>query len=76
MVIHNSARGDTENMLTSSELAKLLNVHINTVRRWSNSGLLQVYRLGPRGDRRFRRDDVESFLASNLHSLEDERHGS
>jgi excisionase family DNA binding protein len=60
---------NSSNMLTASELASLLNVHINTVRRWSNSGLLQVYRIGPRGDRRFLRDDVDNFLAMNLHSL-------
>lgn len=56
------------NMLTASELASLLNVHINTVRRWSNSGLLQAYRIGPRGDRRFSRDDIDNFLAMNLHA--------
>ena len=56
------------NMMTASELAVLLNVHINTVRRWSNNGLLQVYRIGPRGDRRFLRDDVDTFLAMNLHA--------
>ena len=56
--------GDT--MLTASELARLLNVHINTVRRWSNRGILKVYRVGPRGDRRFSREDVDNFLAENL----------
>jgi excisionase family DNA binding protein len=69
MVIHNIAN-ESENMLTSSELANLLNVHINTVRRWSDSGLLQSYRIGPRGDRRFRRGDIDMFLASNLHGTD------
>jgi len=54
-----------ETMLTASELAHLLNVHINTVRRWSNRGILKVYRIGPRGDRRFSKDDIDSFLAEN-----------
>ena len=63
-----SAAANNSNMLTASELASLLNVHINTVRRWSNNGLLQVYRIGPRGDRRFLRDDVDTFLAMNLHA--------
>jgi len=54
-----------ETMLTASELAHLLNVHINTVRRWSNRGILKVYRMGPRGDRRFSKDDIDSFLAEN-----------
>ena len=50
-------------MLTTSEVARLLNVHINTVRRWSNQGVLKAYRIGSRGDRRFRQEDVSTFLA-------------
>ena len=49
-------------MLTTSEVSRLLNVHINTVRRWSNQGVLKTYRIGSRGDRRFERDDVVRFL--------------
>ncbi|GAI91129.1 unnamed protein product [marine sediment metagenome] len=49
-------------MLTINDVARLLNVHINTVRRWSNKGMLKAYRIGSRGDRRFRREDVNSFL--------------
>ena len=45
-------------MLTTTDVAHLLNVHINTVRRWSNRGILKAYRVGSRGDRRFRREDV------------------
>lgn len=47
-----------DGMLTAKEVAKLLNVHINTVRRWSKQGVLKSYRIGPRGDRRFKREDV------------------
>jgi excisionase family DNA binding protein len=56
----------TERMLTTSEVAKILNVHINTVRRWSNQGSLPSFRIGSRGDRRFRRDDVEALLNGNI----------
>lgn len=52
-----------EPMLTTSDVARLLNVHINTVRRWSNQGTLKTYRIGSRGDRRFRREDIANFLA-------------
>ncbi|MGI2336686.1 MAG: helix-turn-helix domain-containing protein [Dehalogenimonas sp.] len=52
-------------MLTSNEVAVILNVHINTVRRWSNQGTLKSYQLGPRGDRRFRREDIDAFLAGH-----------
>ena len=55
-------RKDIDGMLTISEVAKLLNVHLNTVRRWSNQETLKAYRIGPRGDRRFRVEDVTRFL--------------
>lgn len=47
-----------------SEAAELLGVHTNTVRRWSSRGLLKAYRIGPRGDRRFRQEDLDAFVAS------------
>ena len=50
-------------MLTTSDVARLLNVHINTVRRWSNQGILKSYRIGSRDDRRFERSDVIEFLS-------------
>jgi len=52
-------------LLTASELARLLNVHINTVRRWTNRGILKAYRIGPRGDRRFNQEDISSFLGEH-----------
>jgi len=52
-------------MLTTSEVARILNVHINTVRRWSNQGALKSYRIGSRGDRRFRKGDVDAFYTGN-----------
>jgi excisionase family DNA binding protein len=50
-------------MLTASDVARLLNVHLNTVRRWSNRGVLKAYRIGSRGDRRFRQEDIDYFLS-------------
>jgi len=49
-------------MLTTRDVAQLLGVHNNTVRRWSNKGILKSYRISSRGDRRFRREDLDSFL--------------
>lgn len=54
----------TDYYLTPRELARLLNVHINTVRRWSDRGLLKAHRIGPRGDRRFSKESIAEFLAS------------
>jgi len=52
-----------EPMLTIGEVARLLHIHNNTVRRWSDQGILKVYRITHRGDRRFRREDIARFLA-------------
>jgi excisionase family DNA binding protein len=51
------------NMLTVQEVARLLHIHPNTLRRWSNRGLIKAYRITPRGDRRFRRGEILEFLA-------------
>jgi excisionase family DNA binding protein len=44
-------------MLTTGEVARIFDVHASTIRRWSE-GMLKAYRTGPRGKRRFRREDV------------------
>ena len=49
-------------MLTARDVARILNVHINTVRRWSDLGVLKSFRIGSRGDRRFLTEDVAKFL--------------
>lgn len=56
---------DIDPMLTTSEVARILSVHINTVRRWSNQGILKAYRIGSRGDRRFKREDITNFFSSD-----------
>ncbi len=62
-------RDEIASLLTTSDVARLLNIHINTVRRWTNEGKLRAYRIGSRGDRRFQRADIASFLAQK--SLEE-----
>ena len=53
-------------MLRISDVAQLLGVHPNTARRWSDRGMLKQYRLTSRGDRRFKREDVDAFLRERL----------
>jgi excisionase family DNA binding protein len=52
-----------QSVLTVREVAAMLNIHVNTVRRWDDLGVLKAIRIGPRGDRRFRREDVDALLA-------------
>jgi len=52
-----------DDMLAVREVARLLHVHPNTLRRWSNNGRIKAYRITPRGDRRFKREDIARFLA-------------
>ena len=52
-----------DDMLTVSEVARLLHVHTNTLRRWSDKGRIVAYRINPRGDRRYRLQDIDHFLA-------------
>ena len=56
---HRIIRDET---LTIGQVARYVSAHVNTVRRWSNKGLLKEYRIGPRADRRYRREDVIRFL--------------
>ena len=57
-----SANNGLTPMLTVREVATLLGIHVNTVRRWSDEGKLKAFRITKRGDRRFRREDVARFL--------------
>jgi len=58
-------RGDngnpTETLLTLREACRLLNVHGNTLRRWSTMGLIKAYRVGPGHHRRFKTEDVAAL---------------
>jgi excisionase family DNA binding protein len=58
----NSNLASDKIMLRASEAAQLLGVHANTVRRWSDQEILKAYIISSRGDRRFRRTELESFL--------------
>ncbi len=55
-------------MLTVREVSQILHVHSNTLRRWSDRGLIKAYRIGPRGDRRFRLEDIARLLEEERQS--------
>jgi len=55
--------GRMSDMLTVREVARLLHVHPNTLRRWSNDGRIKACRINRRGDRRFKCEEIARFLA-------------
>src|SRR4030043_374242 len=52
----------SSSMLTVRGVSDILHVHTNTLRRWSDMGILKAYRIGPRGDRRFKQEDIDLLL--------------
>ena len=56
---------DGNAMLSVSVAARLLGIHPNTVRIWTESGVIQSYRIGPRKDRRIPASAVQSMLKSD-----------
>ncbi len=49
-----------------AEVASILNVHANTVRKWSDEGRIKSCRVGLRGDRGFTAEDIKEFIDSSL----------
>ena len=65
---------EISDMLTIREVARLLHVHPNTLRRWSNDGIVRAYRINTRGDRRYKREEIVRFLDDlNGHGNGDQR---
>jgi excisionase family DNA binding protein len=64
MVMHTDG-GRQPDLLTVGQVAEMLSVHPNTLRRWTQQGLLKSYRIGPRKDRRFQRAEVLEFLGGD-----------
>jgi excisionase family DNA binding protein len=60
--------GFNEGLLTLEDAARLLGVSKITLRRWTRSGSLGCVRVGQRGDRRFRREDLEEYVSTRVRS--------
>ena len=50
-----------QKLLKLSEASELLNVHPNTLRKWDKKGILKAVRFGERGDRRYKKEDMEKL---------------
>jgi excisionase family DNA binding protein len=44
------------------DVARQLDLHANTVRRYAAEGRIKSYRLGGRGDFRFQQKDIDDFM--------------
>jgi excisionase family DNA binding protein len=51
-----------DRLLGIREVAELFGVDISTVRRWDEAGHLRSVRMGQRGHRRFRQQDIRRLL--------------
>lgn len=54
------------NTLRISEAAKLLGVTPTTLRRWEDKNLISPLRVGPRKDRRYKKDQILKILDEGL----------
>ena len=49
-------------LLTVRQAAEILNVHVETLRRWDKSGKLKAIRINKRGDRRYKPEDLKKMM--------------
>lgn len=57
----NSNERETD-ILTLTEVSKMLHLHPNTLRNYDANGTLKALRMGEKRTRRYRRSDVEAFI--------------
>ena len=62
MTLPRVTSADPQALLTVGEACKILNVCPNTIRVWSDKGLIPSYRIGQRRDRRFLTQDILDFV--------------
>jgi excisionase family DNA binding protein len=54
-----------QGLMTLDEAAAYLGVAKITLRRWTRKGELPCVRIGKRGDRRFRQEDLDAYISRN-----------
>lgn len=53
-------------LLTLKEVAELLKVHTETLRRWDRIGKLSAVKVSTRGDRRYRLSDIQAIIEESI----------
>jgi excisionase family DNA binding protein len=65
MVEKSSKQIEIPELLTLREACEILKCHPNTLRNWDRNGTLRAVRIGGRGDRRFKKEDINAFIQSS-----------
>jgi excisionase family DNA binding protein len=68
-------RNERRLVFTSSQAARYLGVSLATIRRWTDAGHVSCYRT-PGGQRRFAREQLDSFVTSMYRDGGDEAPGN
>ena len=55
-------KNELPKLLTIRQAAEILNVHVETLRRWDKKGKLKAIIVNERGDRRYDPRDIEAIL--------------
>jgi len=55
-----------QGLIKLSEACKILNVHPQTLRAWDRKGILKAVRFGERGDRRYKKEDLEKLVNKKI----------
>lgn len=61
-----------DSLLSIGQVASILKVNRETLRRWDKSGKLRSTRVGTRnnvGDRKYRRSDILDFMAKKIEEI-------
>jgi len=53
-------------LLSLAEACGVLKAHPNSLRKWDRDGILKAVRFGKRGDRRYKREDLEKFINTRI----------
>ena len=56
------AKVELPELVTLKQASEILQCHPNTLREWDRKGVLKAVRIGLRGDRRYRKEDILKLL--------------
>ncbi|WP_158513441.1 helix-turn-helix domain-containing protein [Dehalogenimonas formicexedens] len=66
LLLMNARSRDPNRLLKSSEASDMLQVSNTTLRRWADQGKINSWRISPRGDMRFRQEDLERMKHAQI----------